>query len=99
LRASVAFNAVDGDAMERSVCKRQMTEAADDIEARDSRIRELEDELKVLRRAIGPEPSRWVDSDGSYGEDTNLAAKYDGTLSDAIATARREIDPDLGGGA
>lgn len=45
LRASVAFNAVDGDAMERSVCKRQMTEAAGEIEARDSRIRELEQQL------------------------------------------------------
>jgi hypothetical protein len=64
---------------------------------KDARIRELEDELNLLRRAIGAEASRWVDSDGAYGEDTNLAAKYDGTLADAIATARREIDPDLGG--
>jgi hypothetical protein len=78
LRASVAFNAVDGDAMERSVCKRQMTEAADDIEARDSRIRELE-------KLLADRDAAWERAIQSLAEQGVI------TIDDPIAAVRERM--------
>ena len=47
LRASVRFDAVNGDAHERAVCARQMAEAADALEAQAARIAELEDAARL----------------------------------------------------
>lgn len=47
LRASVRFDAINGDAMERSVCGRQMIEAANTID----RLQSCRDELEAVTRA------------------------------------------------
>jgi hypothetical protein len=83
LRASVAFNAVDGDAMERSVCKRQMTEAADDIEARDSRIRELE-------KLLADRDAAWERAIQSLAEQGVI------TIDDPIAAVRERMEAEGG---
>ena len=42
LRASLRCDAINGDSFERSVCAKQMREAADSLERADARIAELE---------------------------------------------------------
>ncbi len=47
LRASLRCDAINGDSFERSVCAKQMREAADSLERADARIAELEQSVTV----------------------------------------------------
>jgi len=60
LRASLRCDAINGDSFERSVCAKQMREAADSLERADEQIADLErecsqwrDELRIYRETEG----------------------------------------------
>ena len=57
LRASVGFDAVNGDNFERSVCERQMLEAADEIEGlrgkKEQCLEYIDQMLRVKHRELG----------------------------------------------
>lgn len=74
LRASVRYEAYDGDGHERRICGRQMSEAADEIE----RLRVLLAEMRADRDAA--ELSR----DAAHAEYERLRARLDLAL-DALA--------------
>lgn len=75
LRASVAFDAINGDTFERSVCGKQMLEAATEIQRFEARVKELEfDITEIINRIENAFES------GRKTAFTQAAERFDGTL-------------------
>lgn len=57
LRASVGFDAINGDAFERTVCAKQMLEAADEIEGlqgkKEQCLEYIDQMLRMKHRELG----------------------------------------------
>ena len=92
LRASLRCDAINGDSFERSVCAKQMREAADTLDRADTRIAELErecsqwrDELRIYRET---ENSRIAELEQSVTvRDTEIAR-----LETDLELARRDAE-------
>ena len=92
LRASLRCDAINGDSFERSVCAKQMREAADTLERADARIAELDrecaqwrEELRIYRET---ENSRIAELERSVTvRDTEIAR-----LETDLELARRDAE-------
>lgn len=90
LRASVRMGAHNGDAMERGVCGRQMTEAADTIERQ-------EREIERLREALGSIASTNASKHGNVGMMLSRAVEIAVRAIDGSPARPEPSDPYEGG--
>lgn len=64
LRASVRMDAINGDSFERSICAKQMTEAANAIDSLERERDALRSQLIDIVRVLGRDIPDCIDNDG-----------------------------------